>query len=156
MPVLRAETADSVRDGYRAQFNNLVVLLMALAGLTALVGGLGLANTMALNVLERSRELGVLRAMGAGRVLLRRLVLAEGLAVALISAVLAVVLAMPLTAALDRVMGNSLLGSPLAFAFSPAAALGWLGLVLVIGLVACWVPAEAAARMTIRAALAYE
>ena len=54
MPVARAETATSIRDGYRAQFNNLVVLLMALAGLTALVGGLGLGNTMALNVLELS------------------------------------------------------------------------------------------------------
>lgn len=156
MTVLRVETAGGLRDGFTAQFNTLIVLLMSLAGMTALVGGLGLANTMAINVLERSREIGILRSMGAERRLLRSLVLAEGLAVALISAVLAVVLALPLTAALDRVMGNSLLGSPLAFAFSPAAALGWLGLVLVIGLVACWVPAEAAARMTIRAALAYE
>ncbi|RIK20360.1 MAG: hypothetical protein DCC51_07560 [Anaerolineae bacterium] len=154
--MLRVETAGGLRDGFTAQFNTLIVLLMSLAGMTALVGGLGLANTMAINVLERSREIGILRSMGAERRLLRSLVLAEGLAVALISAVLAVVLALPLTAALDRVMGNSLLGSPLAFAFSPAAALGWLGLVLVIGLVACWVPAEAAARMTIRAALAYE
>ncbi len=156
MLVARAETATSIRDGYRAQFNNLVVLLMALAGLTALVGGLGLANTMALNVLERSREIGVLRAMGARRPLLRRLVLAEGLAVALLSAFFAVLLAVPLTLALDRVMGVSLLGSPLAFAFAPGAAAGWLGLVVVIGLVACWVPAEGAGRMTIREALAYE
>ena len=155
MPVARSETATSIRDGYRAQFNNLVVLLMALATLTALVGGLGLANTMALNVLERSREIGVLRAIGARRPLLRRLVLAEGLAVALFSAFFAVILALPLTLALDRVMGVSLLGSPLAFAFSPAAALGWLGLVVVIGLAACWLPAEGAARMTIREALAY-
>lgn len=156
MPVLRVETAGGLRDGFTAQFNTLIVLLMSLAGMTALVGGLGLANTMAINVLERSREIGILRSMGAERRLLRGLVLAEGLAVALISAVFAVLLALPLTAALDRVMGNSLLGSPLSFAFSPAAALAWLGLVLVIGLVACWVPAEAAARMTIRAALAYE
>ena len=70
---------------------------MSLAGLTALVGGLGLANTMALNVLERSREIGILRSMGAGRPLLRRLVLAEGLAVALISAVFGILLALPLT-----------------------------------------------------------
>ncbi|MBP6015858.1 MAG: ABC transporter permease [Candidatus Promineofilum sp.] len=156
MPVLRAETAAGYRDGYKAQFNNLVVLLMSLAGLTALVGGLGLANTMALNVLERSREIGILRSMGAGRPLLRRLVLAEGLAIALISAFFGVLLALPLTLVLDRVMGNSLLGSPLSFAFSPGAAVGWLGLVVVIGLVACWLPAEGAARMTIRAALAYE
>ena len=156
MPVLRAETADSVRDGYRAQFNNLVVLLMALAGLTALVGGLGLANTMALNVLERSRELGVLRAMGAGRVLLRRLVLAEGLAVALISGLLAALLAVPLTLALDRVMGTALLGSPLSFAFVPGAAAAWLGLALLIGVVACWLPAARAGRMAVREALAYE
>ena len=156
MPVLRTETAGGQRDGYRKQFDTLVVLLMSLAGLTAVVGGLGLANTMALNVLERAREIGVLRSMGAGRPLLRRLVLAEGLAVALISWVLAVLLALPLTLALDRVMGNSLLGNPLRFAFSLPAALGWLALIVVIGLVACWLPAEGAARMTIREALAYE
>jgi putative ABC transport system permease protein len=156
MPVLRAETAGGQRDGYRKQFDTLVVLLMSLAGLTAVVGGLGLANTMALNVLERAREIGILRSMGAGRSLLRRLVLAEGLAFALISWVLAVLLAWPLTIALDRVMGNSLLGNPLSFAFSVPAALGWLALVVVIGLAACWLPAEGAARMTIREALAYE
>lgn len=156
MPVLRVETAGSLRQTFRAQFNLLVVMLMALAGLTALVGGLGLANTMALNVLERSREIGILRAMGAERPMLRRLVLVEGLAVALISGVLAAILALPLTLILDRIMGNALLGSPLSFVFSPAAALGWLALVVIIGLVACWLPAESAARMTIRAALAYE
>jgi putative ABC transport system permease protein len=156
MPVLRAETAGSFRANYRTQFNTLIILLMALAGLTALVGGLGLANTMALNVLERSREIGVLRAMGAERGLLRRLVLAEGLMIALVSAVFAVLLAVPLTLILDRVMGGTLLGSPLSFVFSPAAAVLWLALVVVIGLVACWLPAERAARMTIRQALAYE
>ncbi len=154
--IARAETAGSLRASFKAQFNNLVILLMALAGLTALVGGLGLANTMALNVLERSREIGILRSMGAQRSLLRRLILFEGLAIALISALLAVLLAIPLTAVLDRVMGNSLLGSPLAFAFAPGAALGWFALVLMIALVACWLPAEWAARLTIREALAYE
>ena len=154
--VARSETAGSYRAGYRTQFDTLVVLLMALAGLTALVGGLGLANTMALNVLERSREIGILRSLGARRPLLRRLILVEGLLIALLSAALAVPLALPLTAALDRVMGMSLLGSPLRFAFAPGAALTWLVLVLVIAVVACWLPAEGAARMTIREALAYE
>ena len=77
-------------------------------------------------------------------------------AVALISAVLAVVLALPLTLALDRVMGLSLLGSPLTFAFSAPAAAGWLVLVLIIAVVACWLPAERAGRMAVREALAYE
>ena len=154
--VARTETADGQRAAYRAQFDTLVLLLMSLAGLTALVGGLGLGNTMALNVLERSREIGVLRALGGRRPLLRRLVLAEGLLIALGSAALAVPLAVPLTLALDRVMGVSLLGSPLTFAFSAPAAVGWLALVLLIAVVACWLPAERAGRMTVREALAYE
>ena len=151
-----AETATGYRTAYRAQFDALVLLVMALAGLTALVGGLGLANTMALNVLERSREIGVLRALGARRPLLRRLIVGEGLLIALASAALAVPLAVPLTLALDRIMGNSLLGSPLTFAFSWPAAAAWLVLVVAIALVACWLPAERAARMTIREAVAWE
>ena len=154
--VTSAETAESFRAGYRAQFDGLVALLMSLAGLTALVGGLGLGNTMALNVLERSREIGVLRALGGRRPLLRRLVLAEGLLIALSSVAVAALLALPLTAALGRVMGVSLLGSPLRFAFVPGAAAAWLGLVVVIAVVACWLPAERAGRMSIREALAYE
>ena len=156
MTVLRTETAAGFREGYHAQFNMLVVLLMSLAGLTAVVGGLGLANTMALNVLERSREIGILRSMGAERPLLRRLVMAEGLAIALISGLIGILLSLPMTAILDRVMGGTLLGSPLSFAFAPWAAVGWLALVVAIGLVACWLPAESAARMTVREALAYE
>ena len=154
--VARTETAESYRAGYRAQFDTLVLLIMALAGLTALVGGLGLGNTMALNVLERSREIGVLRALGAKRPLLRRLVLAEGLLIALGSVALAVPLAVPLTLALDRIMGNALLGSPLTFRFAWGAAGAWLALVVVIAVVACWLPAERAARMTVREALAWE
>jgi putative ABC transport system permease protein len=154
--VAAVETADSFRAGYRAQFDGLVALLMALAGLTALVGGLGLGNTMALNVLERSREIGVLRALGARRPLLRRLVLAEGLLIAVSSVALAALLAVPLTAALGRVMGVSLLGSPLRLAFVPGAAAAWLGLVVLIAVVACWLPAERAGRMGVREALAYE
>ncbi len=156
MGVVRAETAGSLRDSFTTQFNNLIVLLMSLAGMTAVVGALGLANTMGLNVMERSREIGILRSLGAERPLLRRLVLAEGLAITLVSAVLGILLSLPLTVVLGRVMGVSLLGSPLTFAFSPAAALGWLGLVLLIGLAACSIPAEVAARITIREALAYE
>ena len=156
MTVLRTETAAGFREGYTAQFSMLVVLLMSLAGLTAVVGGLGLANTMALNVLERSREIGILRSMGAGRPLLRRLVLAEGLAIAIASGLIGILLSLPLTAILDRVMGGTLLGSPLSFAFAPWAAVAWMALVVVIGVVSCWVPAESAARMTVRAALAYE
>lgn len=154
--VARTETAESYRAGYRAQFDTLVLLIMSLAGLTALVGGLGLGNTMALNVLERSREIGVLRALGARRPLLRRLVLVEGLLIALASAALAVPLAVPLTLALDRIMGNALLGSPLTFAFSWPAAVAWLALVIAIALVACWLPADRAARMTIREAVSYD
>jgi ABC-type antimicrobial peptide transport system permease subunit len=52
-----------------------------------------------------------------------------------------VLLALPLTIILDRVMGNSLLGSLLRFAFSPTTALGWLALVVAIGILACWLPA---------------
>ena len=65
-------------------------------------------------------------------------------------------LSLPLTAIFDRVMGGTLLGSPLSFAFAPWAAVAWMALVVVIGVVSCWVPAESAARMTVRAALAYE
>jgi len=53
-------------------------------------------------------------------------------------------------------MGNTLLGSPLTFRFAWSAAAGWLALVVVIAIIACWLPAARAGRMTVREAVSYE
>jgi putative ABC transport system permease protein len=120
------------------------------------VGGLGLAITMSLNVIERTREIGVLRAIGATNGVVRRVVVLEGLVIGLISWALAVPCSVPLSIWLGDSLGLSLLARPLGYIFSWNAVGLWLVIMLAIAVLASIVPAQTAARLTIREALAYE
>lgn len=156
MDVAFAETTAATREGIRAQLRDVVTLLLASALLVAVVSGVGLTSTMGINVLERSREIGVLRALGAQRGLLRRLVIVEGLIISLLSIFFGSLLAFPLTWLLDAVLGQTTFLRPLEFAYLPAAVAVWAALLLVIAVVACWLPARAAVQLPVREALTYE
>ena len=134
----------------------LIILLLAMVVLIAVVGGLGLAITMSLNVLERTREIGILRSLGAQNGVVRRVVIVEGLVIGLISWAVSIPCSIPLAIWLGDSLGNSLLARPLDYIFSIPAMLMWLGLMTVISVIASIIPAQNAARLTIRDALVYE
>jgi len=110
---------------------------------------------MGLNVLERTREIGILRSLGAKSGVVRRMVILEGVATSLVSFVLAIPLSVPISLALGRAVGQELLMHPLDYAFSGIATLLWLGIVTIIAVVASLLPANGAANLTIRETLAY-
>lgn len=147
---------DEERKEALAAFDGIIALLLAMVGLMALVGGLGLAGTTSLNVIERRREIGVMRAIGASDGALYRIILVENLTVALLSWLLGVALSLPLGWALGRGIGQSLLGSPLSFALSLGGAVAWLGLEVVLVLLCSWLPARRAVRVSVHEALAYD
>ncbi|CAA9310539.1 MAG: ABC transporter, fused permease protein, partial [uncultured Chloroflexia bacterium] len=130
-------------------------LLMSMTIIIAVVGGLGLAITMGLNVMERTREIGILRSLGATGGVVRRTVIGEGLVIGLISWAIGTVLSIPLGIWLGNSLGMSLLARPLDYIFSVAALLIWLALVILIAVVASLIPAHHAAQLTIRDTLAY-
>jgi putative ABC transport system permease protein len=132
----------------------LVRALTALAGVLACVGLLGLTSAMTTAVVERAREIGVMKAVGATSTRVLRLILAEGLVTAVTSAALALVLALPLTALVESTIGRMGFLAPLPFVVSKAALLGWLVLVSVFSLVATWLPARRAAAISVREAIA--
>jgi putative ABC transport system permease protein len=139
-----------------ANLDIIAVMLLAMVALVALVGGLGLASTMSINVLERTREIGVLRALGARTPAVRRIVIVEGLLIGLVSAVVGVVASVPLGIWLCDQLGPRVLYHPLPFIFSWQGAAGWLVVVAVIAVLASLAPAQSAARMTIRETLAFD
>jgi len=131
-----------------------VTMLIAAAVLLALIGGLGLASMMTVNVLERTREIGVMKAVGATPATVLKIVVGEGLFTAGLSWLVAMGLALPLIA-LIGLSGTVMFGTALPFVVSSMGAGIWLAAVLIIALIASAVPAWRASRLVVRQALAY-
>ncbi len=144
------------RSEAEATFNLIVVLLLIMAVLLAVVGGLGLMGTMSINVLERTREVGVMRAIGASNGTILQIVMVEGILVGLISWVLGALLAMPFSKLLSDAVGMAFWQSPLSYTFSFEGTLIWLGVVVALSAIASFLPAWHASRLTVRDVLAYE
>src|SRR5258706_636488 len=154
--VIGSQTTTQLKETTAHQLDILVVLLMSMVVLIAVVGGLGLAITMSLNVIARTREIGILRSLGAQNGVVRKVVIVEGLVIGLISWAASIPFSIPMAIWLGNSLGNSLLARPLDYVFSWPAVFIWLGLVIVISIIAIVNPAENAARLTIRDALVYE
>ena len=150
------ETSSGLRSVQADQFNIVVVVLLAMALLITLVGGLGLAGTMSMSVMERTREIGVMRVVGAEDGMVIRIVILEGLLIAIMSWVAAIFLAWPVGMMLSRTIGQQLVNGPLSYAYSSAGAVLWLGLVLITAVLASYAPARQASNLTVRDVLAYE
>jgi putative ABC transport system permease protein len=146
---------DELRGLAGGSFGILVSFLMVMAILLSAVGGLGLMGTMSLNVLERTREIGVMRAIGASDGAIFRVVAAEGLIIGVLSWGLGVALAAPLSRLLVAFVASTFLHGPMTYVFSTGGALLLLPLILLLTLVASFVPALNASRLTVRDVLAY-
>jgi putative ABC transport system permease protein len=143
-------------DSASESLDILITFLLIMALLTATVGSMGLAGTMSMNVMERTREIGIMRAIGANNREIIRMVIVEGLLIGLISFGLAIILAVPFTYLLSAIVSNAIFATPIAVAFTPAGYFIWLGLVILLSTLASVLPARSAARLTIREVLAYE
>ena len=154
--VTSARTSAELKSLDRENFGTIASFLMVMAVLLAVVGGLGLSGMLSINVLERQREIGVLRAIGARDRDVTRLVMVEGLVVAAVGTAIAAPLGLLVGRALSDAVGDLFLGAPLAYSFSTLGLLLWLGLALVIALAASALPARRAMRLRVRDVLAYE
>ena len=134
----------------------LIAFLLIMAMLTALVGSIGLTGTMGMNVLERTREIGVMRAIGAVDLKIINSVIIEGMLIGLISWVFAVLASFPISFLLLRIISTSMLNAPIDLALTPLGSGIWLLVVTMLAVLASVLPARSAARLTIREVLAYE
>ncbi len=137
-------------------FNILTAFLFMMAALMAVVGSIGLTGTMSLNVMERTREIGVMRAIGASDRIITQMVLLEGAVIGMVSWVLACGAAIPISLVMSNGISMVLFDRATEFTFTPTGILIWLGIVAVLSVVASLIPARSAARLTVREVLAYE
>lgn len=156
MRVQQTQTISFIRQTVESQFNILIVLLLIMAVLLAVVGGLGLMGTMSLNVLERTREIGIMRAIGASNGTIRQIFIVEGVLIGVLSWLIGSLLSVPASRLLSDQVGIAFLQTPLSYVFSLFGVGLWLVLVVALATLASILPARAASRLTIRDVLAYE
>ncbi|MEX0629664.1 MAG: FtsX-like permease family protein [Chloroflexota bacterium] len=133
----------------------IITVTLAVAIAIAVVGFIGLASTMSANILDRTREFGVMHAIGARPKAVRRIVIGEGVFLALASFLLAVIPALGLTAVMGAGLGNLFMDAPLPFRVSILGAGIWIALVVLGAVLATDAAATRAARLTVREALDY-
>ncbi|RRR76592.1 MAG: ABC transporter permease [Candidatus Viridilinea halotolerans] len=138
------------------RFDLIGVILSVMAAIIALVGGLGLAGTMSINVIERTREIGIMRAIGASDGTVRQIIMSESITIALLAWLIGTLISLPLSYAMGYAFGIGLLNSPLIWNYNLPAVAIWLIVVIIIAIIASLLPARSAVRLTVREVLAYE
>jgi putative ABC transport system permease protein len=147
--------ADFIRE-QKAQTDILVYFILVMASLIAIVGGLGLMGTMSINVLERTREIGVMRAIGASNGDIQAIVITEGMVIGILSWAISIFISIPITTVLCYGVGMALLTAPMPPVYGVTGIIAWLIFTLVLGTLASALPARRASSLTVRDTLAYE
>ncbi len=145
-----------LHNAVAAHMKVLVNSLLAMAILMAVVGTLGLTSTISMNVLERTREIGVMRAIGATPKKIRNLIVSEGLIIGALSILLAFVVSIALSYFMGKFIGHISFRTPLTLTISLMGILAWVVIVVIGSYLATILPAKKANRVTTREALSYE
>jgi putative ABC transport system permease protein len=152
-PQLQFETQSAWTERLEAQLNSLLVIINVFLGLAIVIALLGIANTMALSVLERTREIGLMRAIGMTRRQTRRMIRLEAAIVSLFGALLGVVIGLFLgwvaVLAIPKSVVNQL-------AIPTVTLVIYVVIATIAGVFAASFPARRAARLKILDAIAHE
>lgn len=151
--VVSVLTQDEFVSTLADQVNQVLVILYALLGLSVVIAVLGIVNTLALSVIERTREIGLLRAVGLGRLQLAGTVTVESVLTSVFGTVVGLGVGVALASALPTVYASDGL-SELVIPWG--SLLGMLALAVVVGILAALWPATRAARMKVLDAVSYE
>jgi putative ABC transport system permease protein len=140
-------------DEQTSQLDGIFTMIQVLLGLAILIAVLGIINTLALSVLERTRELGLLRAVGLGRAATMRMVTVEAVVISVFGALLGVAVGIGLGSATVQALRDEGI-TRLALPWVDAGT--YLALAAVVGVIAAVLPAIRAARTNVLTAIAYE
>jgi putative ABC transport system permease protein len=149
------ESTTETGNAFVDQFNFLLVLLGIMAVVIGAVGSIALSGALSLSVLERRREIGVMRAIGASSWTIFRLFIGEGLILGWLSWLIAMPLAIPASQAMAQALGNAF-QFELIYKYQPTGAIMWLAIITILSILASWLPANGATRVSVRESLAYQ
>jgi putative ABC transport system permease protein len=150
------QSGGELRQQTQSQFNIITYLMLAMAVLAAIVGSVGLASTMSINVVERKREIGVMRSIGATSAAILSIFCLEGALVGVLSWLLATPLSYPGARVFSAVIGDQLFQMPMDFSYSVSGLVLWLVIVVTLSALASLWPSLRATQVSVRESLAYE
>ncbi|PZF84594.1 ABC transporter permease [Jiangella anatolica] len=153
LPTVTVQDQEEYKESSRDQVNQLLYLVYALLGLAVLIAVLGIVNTLALSVMERTREVGLLRAVGLSRRQLRRTIRLESIAIAVLGAVLGVALGLLFGVSLQRAIADDGLE---VLSVPGGQLVVFVVLAAVIGVLAAVWPARRAAKLDVLRAITTE
>ena len=151
-PDTQVQTREQFKDGQISGLETVLNLLYALLGLSVLVSVFGIVNTLVLTVFERTRELGMLRAVGMTRRQVRRMIRHESIVTALMGAALGMGAGLLLAALVTRALADE--GFP--FALPAGSLVAFTIAAILLGILAAVLPARRASRLNVLEALHYE
>lgn len=154
--IAEVEAGLSVSQTAADGFTILTAFLLFMAILAAVVGSIGLAGTMSINVMERTREIGIMRAIGSSNGILMMMVIIEGYLIGLISWGIGSLLAIPISSLMSNAISMALFDAATTTAYTPTGFVIWFLVVSLLSIGASVLPARRAANLTIREVLAYE
>jgi putative ABC transport system permease protein len=153
LPIVTVKDQQAFAEERREPIDNFVLIIFALLGLALVIAVLGIVNTLALSIIERTREVGLLRAIGLSRRQLRQMIRLESIVIALLGAVLGVAMGIFFGVVLMRALRDEGL-EVISVPWDQMAV--FLLLSLVIGVLAAVLPARRAARLDVLKAIATE
>jgi putative ABC transport system permease protein len=152
---LMLQSLEELRAFIDEMIGGVLGFLWLLMGMVFVVASLGIVNTLTMNVLEQTRELGLLRAVAMTRGQIRKMILSQALTVGIISLVPGALAGIALAFLLNRVT-HTTLGHHVEFRLDPALVIGSFVVALLIAVAAAYFPARRAARLQVVEALQYE
>lgn len=152
VPIVGVYDKEGFSDQIRERVNQLLFLIYGLLALAIVIAVIGIVNTLGLSVIERTREIGLLRAVGMSRAALRRMIVLESVTIAVLGAVLGMALGVAIGFLLQRALSDDLtsLGLPIG------QLVVFLAIAVVVGVLAAVVPAVRASRLDVLDAIATE
>jgi len=149
------ETLAENRKSAESQFGIFIGMLLALAVIVAVVGGIGLMGSLSISVVERTKEIGVMRAVGARSRTIMSMFVMEGVLQGLFSWIVAVPISFAAGQAAAQTLGQVMFNANLTYLYNYTAVGVWLIVVLLISTLASVLPARSATRISVRDSLAY-
>jgi putative ABC transport system permease protein len=150
-----SQTEAEIRQSAWNQFSIVTSMLLTLAIIVAVVGGIGLMGALSISVVERTKEIGVLRAVGARSGTIMSMFVMEGVLEGLLSWLIALPISLVISPFMSNAMGQAIFSMNLDYQYSYQAVVIWLVIVLIISTLASILPARNAIRISVRASLAY-